>query len=175
MSANHLERAPGANHRPSAVPHDRPRRYALCMTLRCNLACDYCCVHRRPATMSLDLAGRAVDFLYRITPPTRPIDFAFFGGEPFRRASGQTITRRIEDLRAYDSNRVSLAVASNGTVFSEQIAPFLVAHDVEFCVSCDGPPQVQDIFRTPHEAAPRPPPDAALSQLFRAVTPGVES
>jgi MoaA/NifB/PqqE/SkfB family radical SAM enzyme len=48
---------------------DRPRRYTLCITLRCNLACAYYYVRKNCATMSLTTAQRALDFIFRHAPP----------------------------------------------------------------------------------------------------------
>jgi uncharacterized protein len=42
---------------------------------------------------------------------------------------------------------VELTVATNGTLFSSAIADFMIAHDIGFGISCDGPPFVHDRFR----------------------------
>ncbi|RPJ06222.1 MAG: 4Fe-4S cluster-binding domain-containing protein, partial [Deltaproteobacteria bacterium] len=60
----------------------RPRRYTLCVTLRCNLACTYCYVTKNCATMSLPTARRAIDFVFRHAPSDSNIEIGFFGGEP---------------------------------------------------------------------------------------------
>jgi len=38
-------------------------------------------------------------------------------------------------------------VVTNGTVFSDEIAEFMDSQEIEFCLSCDGLPAVQDRFR----------------------------
>jgi uncharacterized protein len=126
----------------------RQHRYTLCITLRCNLACSYCYVTKNQATMSLSTARRAVDFIYRHAPSQGEIDIGFFGGEPlleFRLL--RDITDLIEAHPSFDPQRVSLALTTNGTVFSDDIARFLESHGFKVCVSCDGPPDVHNLHR----------------------------
>ena len=132
----------------------RPLRYTLCTTLRCNLACAYCYVNKNCATMSVATARRSLDFLFRHAPSGRPIEIGFFGGEPLLEFPLlQTITDLIQNHPAYDPARVSLALTTNGTLFTDGMADFLKAQAFKVCVSCDGPPHVQDLFRRTGDGA----------------------
>lgn len=123
-------------------------KYTLLITQACNLACGYCYVGKKNARMPPSTARKAVGFAFDHTPPEEKIDIGFFGGEPFLEFElVRAITDLIESHPAYDSDRVELAVVTNGTIFSDEIADFLREHDVGFVVSCDGPPAVQDAFR----------------------------
>jgi uncharacterized protein len=98
--------------------------------------------------MQLDIAGAVVDFIFERTPPHENIDIGFFGGEPILEFDlVKSITSMIKSHRLYDAGRVTLSVVTNGTVFSEEIAEFIKTQAIEFCISCDGPPSVQDRFR----------------------------
>lgn len=124
-------------------------KYTLLVTQRCNLRCDYCYIGKRAATMPEEVARRAIDFAFRVTPPSEQIEIGFFGGEPLLEPELiRRITRRIESHPAFDRERVPLTVVSNGTVFTDRIASFLADHEIALGISCDGPPDVQDRHRT---------------------------
>jgi len=98
--------------------------------------------------MSLSTARQALDFIFRHAPPRSEIAIGFFGGEPlleFRLL--REITDLIEAHPSFDPLRVRFSLTTNGTVFSDAIASFLKAHAFEVCVSCDGPPEVQNHLR----------------------------
>jgi uncharacterized protein len=126
----------------------RPRRYTLCTTLRCNLACSYCYVRKVNAVMSLDMARRAVDFIFHHAPPKSKIEIGFFGGEPLMEFSLlKDITAMVENHTAYDPDLIRFTITTNGTIFSDAIAAFLSKHSFKVCFSCDGPPHIHDQFR----------------------------
>ena len=98
--------------------------------------------------MSPSIARKVIDFIYEQSPPDEKINIGFFGGEPLLEFELiKTITEIIETHRSYDSSRVMLSVVTNGTIFSDEIATFLIAHKIGLVISCDGPPDVQDEFR----------------------------
>jgi len=106
---------------PSNVLEDQPRRYTLCTTLRCNLACAYCYVGKNHTTMSLSTARQSLYFLFRHTPPDSNIEIGFFGGEPLLEFHLlQNITDLVENHPSYDPIRVSLTITTNGTIFSDK-------------------------------------------------------
>jgi uncharacterized protein len=123
-------------------------KYTLCITQKCNLACGYCYVAKRPATMSLTTARRVVDFLFRHAQREKRIEIGFFGGEPLLEFDlVRQITSFVTSHTCYPDCAVELSLVTNGTTYSEAIAAFLNDYDFKFCVSCDGPPDVQDTFR----------------------------
>jgi uncharacterized protein len=129
-------------------PVNRPYRYTLCITMNCNLACEYCYVTKNHSVMSISTAKKAVDFLFQHAPPPGNIEFGFFGGESFLEFPLlQEITEMIENHPSFDPERVFFQVTTNGTIFSESIARFLKEHSFAFCISCDGPPNIQNLSR----------------------------
>lgn len=154
MSAMNPQTLPALDQPEASDAGRRPRRFTLCVTLQCNLACDYCYVRKNPVAMSPETARRSVDFIFHHSPPGSDIEIGFFGGEPLLEFPlVQAITELIENHPAYDSDHVSLTITTNGTLFSDAIAAFLKEHDFKVCISCDGSPRVQDRFR--HTAAGR--------------------
>lgn len=124
-------------------------KYTFSITQQCNLRCGYCYIDKRDGRMTIPVAQRAIEFAFKNTPPEEKIDIGFFGGEPLLEFGLiQDITGMIEAHPSFDRERVELTVVTNGTVFSNQIANFLNQHNIGFCVSYDGLPQVHDSFRT---------------------------
>lgn len=123
-------------------------KYTLLVTQECNLKCRYCYIGKKPVSMPLSVASRIIDFIFQRTPRNESIHIGFFGGEPllvFKLI--QSITDMIENHPGYDQERVDLAIVTNGTIFSEEIAGFVDEHDISFGISCDGPSEVHDISR----------------------------
>ncbi len=126
----------------------RPMKFTLCITRRCNLACTYCYVGKEQASMPLSVAGAAVNFIFSYAAGEDHIDIGLFGGEPLLEFDLlKAVTALIEGHPGFSRQRVSLAVVTNGTLFSEEIADFLAEHNIGFCLSCDGPPKVQNAHR----------------------------
>lgn len=123
-------------------------KYTLCITQQCNMDCKYCYIGKKQARMSLAVAKKIIDFIFKTTPLEEKIDIGFFGGEPLIEFELiKTITEVIEDHPDFNGNRVELAVVTNGTIFSDEIADFTNGHKIAFVISCDGPPFVQNLFR----------------------------
>ncbi|GAB4535664.1 MAG: hypothetical protein Fur0020_03150 [Thermodesulfovibrionia bacterium] len=98
--------------------------------------------------MPIRVAEKVVDFVFKNTPPEEKIDIGFFGGEPLLEFGLiKEIVGMIEKHPSFNNEQVELTVVTNGTIFSDEIADFLKIHNIGFCVSCDGPPFVQDMFR----------------------------
>jgi uncharacterized protein len=126
----------------------RPLKYTLCITLKCNLACTYCYVAKAPVSMDMATARKAIDFAFSFMPRGGDLEMGFFGGEPFLEFDLlRRITRLVENHPSFDPEHVSLAVTTNGTIFSDEIASFLTDHSFKVCISCDGPPEIQNSSR----------------------------
>ncbi len=98
--------------------------------------------------MSLAVARKIIDFIFQTTPLNEKIDIGFFGGEPLIEFDLiKTITEVIEDHPDFNGRCVELAIVTNGTLFSEDIAEFVNRHKMAFVISCDGPPSVQNLLR----------------------------
>lgn len=123
-------------------------KYTLAITQRCNLACDYCYIVKNKTLMSVSTAKKIIDFIFEYTPKNEKIDIGFFGGEPLLEFELiQEITRIIQNHKYYDPDRTVLSIATNGTIFSNKIADFLMEKKMVICISCDGPPFIQDASR----------------------------
>jgi uncharacterized protein len=123
-------------------------KVTICITQQCNLRCSYCYMGKKPTVMSPETARKVVDFIFTASPPEEKIDIGFFGGEPllcFDRI--RHLVHLIEGHASFTKEKVELAVVTNGTIFSDEIAAYLNTHDIGFCLSCDGPPPVQDLHR----------------------------
>jgi len=110
--------------------------------------CTYCYISKKKARMPATVAKKIIDFAFETTPSEEKIDIGFFGGEPLIEFGLiKTITDIIEKHPDFRRDRVNLAIVTNGTIFSDEIADFVNNHDIAFVVSCDGPPFVHDLFR----------------------------
>lgn len=123
-------------------------KYTLAITQRCDLACDYCYIGKKNAVMPFSTAKKIVDFVLDYAPKNEKLDIGFFGGEPLLEFDLiKKITNLIQSHRSFDPDRTTLSVATNGTIFSKEIADFLMKNNMVLCISCDGPPFIQDAFR----------------------------
>lgn len=123
-------------------------KYTILVTKRCNLACEYCYIGKNSSVMSLATAEKIIDFIYTNTPEEEKMDIGFFGGEPLLEFELiREITKIIEQHPAYDTDRIELSIVSNGTIFSDEIAEFIKTHNVGFVISCDGPANIQNLYR----------------------------
>ncbi len=123
-------------------------KFTISITQECNLRCSYCYIEKKHEVMSQETARSVVDFIFDSAIPGEKLDIGFFGGEPLLRPDLiRHITDLIEHHPSFDPAQVQLAVVTNGTIFSDEIAEFLNAHNIAFCLSCDGPPLTQDMFR----------------------------
>jgi uncharacterized protein len=148
MPATQTDTLPPTNGNNLFDLNGRPRRYTLCTTLQCNLACSYCYVRKNNAVMSMDTARQALDFIFHHALPNSNIEIGFFGGEPLLEFPLlKDITAMIEDHPAYNPDHVRLTITTNGTIFSDAIATFFNEHAFKVCFSCDGPPHIQNLFR----------------------------
>jgi uncharacterized protein len=125
-----------------------PVKCVLALTQKCNLACSYCYIQKDHSVMPLPTASKIVDFIFKNFRENEKIEIGFFGGEPLLQFDLiKEITDIIQMHEFFDSSRVVISLTTNGTIFSEDIAGFLVEKDVILNISCDGPSEIQDVFR----------------------------
>jgi uncharacterized protein len=126
-------------------------KFVLAITQKCNLACDYCYIGKKQSVMPLSTAESIIDFIFQYAQKngvSERIDISFFGGEPLIEIELlKKITRIIKNHRSYNKFLVLISLVSNGTLLSEDILKFLKENNIELCISCDGPAEVQDKFR----------------------------
>ncbi len=98
--------------------------------------------------MQLTTAQNIVNHVLANPPSTEKIEFGFFGGEPLLEFGLiQDITRIIQSHKRYSPEMIALTVTTNGTILTEAMIDFLIANDFALCISCDGPPYVQNEHR----------------------------
>lgn len=120
----------------------------LAITQRCDLACDYCYIHKKNAVMPLLTARKILDFVFSSVPESEKLEIGFFGGEPLLEFNLiRDITSLIQDHLCYDPEKVTISITTNGTIFSKEISDFIQEKNLVLCISCDGPPVVQDRYR----------------------------
>ena len=137
-----------ANSAPNPFNFSGIMKITLAITQKCNLACDYCYIHKRNSTMNTQTAAKIIDFVFQNAHENEKIEIGFFGGEPLLEIGLlKEITGLIRSHESYDRNRIILSVTTNGTIYSEDISQFLADNDVILNISCDGPLVVQDASR----------------------------
>ncbi len=137
-----------ANSAPHLCDSSGIMKVTLAITQKCNLACDYCYIHKNNATMSIGTAAKIIDFVYQNVRKNETIEIGYFGGEPLLEIDLiREITGMIRSHPAHDKNRTILSVTTNGTIYSESISRFLAENDTILNISCDGPRVVQDASR----------------------------
>lgn len=136
----------------------------LVVTDACNLRCRYCILGGtyegykplREQTMTWDIAKAAVDHFIALNSgpvfeamPGRKINISFFGGEPL--LQGDLIRRVVEYAKLQERPGcgywLDFALTSNLTHLPDDLAAFLVAHNVGVQVSLDGPAEEHDACR----------------------------
>ncbi|MCP5103938.1 MAG: radical SAM protein, partial [bacterium] len=120
----------------------------IAITQQCNLRCSYCYIGKKKSVMTVETARQTIDFIFKHAPPGEKIEIGFFGGEPLLEFDlVKTITEMTRNHPSFAKVPVEFTVVTNGTIFSPEIADFITRHDMGFGISCDGPPESQDMFR----------------------------
>lgn len=121
------------------------------LTQGCNLKCAYCnteTVTPRTPMMSLDLYKRVATLLLE-NSQSRFVSLEFHGGEPmllsdewFEEAAGfaWSLARRHQKM-------LDLPMVTNGTLMTAERLDRLSKLGISFCLSCDGPPHINDVMR----------------------------
>lgn len=138
----------------------QPIRYVtLKLTNGCNLSCDYCNVEAvtpRTPKMSMERFRRVATLLIENSRSAH-VGLEFHGGEPlllddqwFEEAVGFA-----RDLAAKHKKFIDFPLVTNATMLTEERLAKLVELDIKLCVSCDGPPHINDKFRGGGKAVER--------------------
>ena len=129
------------------------------LTPGCNLKCTYCNVEAvTPKTpkMELDRYKRIADLLIK-NSKSHFVGLEFHGGEPLLLpdewyeeavAYGRALAREHNKI-------IDFPLVTNGTMLSEKRLKRLLDLGIRFCISCDGPPTINDILRGAGERVER--------------------
>ena len=128
-----------------------PQSISLNVSASCNLACSYCYAGRggfggaQPRGMSGEVARAAVDRLFSVADPSRPITIGFMGGEPF--VNRRLIHEMVEYATA-NADRLGLdvrySVTTNATLLTPADLALLRSHPFAVTVSLDGDTETHD-------------------------------
>jgi uncharacterized protein len=134
------------------------RQFVLKVHSRCNLACDYCYVYEmadqswrgRPSLMSRETlaaaGGRIAEHVRKYGLPS--VRIILHGGEPLL-AGAEWLVDAAELLRAAlpAGATARITLQTNGVLMNADLLERLYAHDVDICVSLDGPAHAHDRHR----------------------------
>lgn len=141
------------------APGPGPDLKALCLNVShdCNMSCGYCFVPGQVRAGQALMSGRviraALDFLLE-SSGHRHLAVDFFGGEPLLNLAG------IRDGVAYALDRGpgrdwKFTLTTNTLLFDEDVRSFTASHNFGLVLSCDGRPEIHDMFRrAPGNRAP---------------------
>ncbi|MEN8135813.1 MAG: radical SAM protein [Thermodesulfobacteriota bacterium] len=123
-------------------------KYTFCITQECNLRCSYCYISKKNNVMTLQIAKSIIDNIFEYTPNDEKIDIGFFGGEPLLEFKLiKQIVSLIKNHSLYNPTQIELDIVTNGTIFSDEIGRYLADNNITYCLSCDGPTNIQNEFR----------------------------
>lgn len=113
------------------------------LTTRCNLRCGYCQARSSALQdMQCDVAAHVLKVLFDVR--NKNVTLEFQGGEPL--LNWKTLAYLAQQARALNtgSKDLRLALVTNFTLVDEGMMQFISDHDIEVCVSLDGPRSLHD-------------------------------
>jgi len=126
----------------------------LHLTDACNLNCRYCyhtegdLKQGEKKVMGLEVACRAVDFLFNHAGPLEEVVLVFFGGEPLLNFKVIPAVVDYACQKATEKGKkINFAITTNGTLLSEEIIEFFQDKNIGVTVSMDGFDDVHDRYR----------------------------
>ncbi len=122
----------------------------LHLTHQCNLSCQYCYVPKTNQKMDFPTAKRSVEAVYRsaVAHNYERVRLKYAGGEPTLNFDTlRAAQERAERLSAQTGIGLETVVLTNGTLLSDDLLDFLVAHNIQVMVSLDGLGPYQDAQR----------------------------
>ena len=118
------------------------------VTQRCNLACDYCYIDKKNAAISIPIAQRILTFLFAVLKEDERLEIGLFGGEPLLEFDlVKDLIALIQSQEEYTPERVTISVVTNGTLLTDDMLRVFLDKGIVLCISCDGPPELQDAHR----------------------------
>ncbi len=140
-----------------AKPHDISiplKTLIMQLTDACNLNCRYCyhtewdLQKSKKKTMDLDVACRAVDFLFDHAGQLEEVVLVFFGGEPLLNFKViPTVVDYASQKASAKGKKINFAITTNGTLLTEEIIAFFQDKSIGITVSIDGIASVHDRYR----------------------------
>lgn len=121
------------------------------VTENCNFSCSYCFADKLYSGVKTleaeDIIRHVKNFL--MLSRSRVSSLIFFGGEPL--LAFNEIRKSLKMMKAlfddHQENMPSLAIVTNGSLITREIAHFFVDEDIAVTVSLDGPKMIHDACR----------------------------
>lgn len=140
----------------STTPRAELRTLAawLHLTHQCNLSCQYCYVPRTDQRMTPSTAKRAVEAVYRSAAAhgCERVRLKYAGGEPTLNLDAlRAAQEQGERLTAQTGIGLETVILTNGTLLTNDLLDFLLAHGIQVMVSLDGVGPYQDAQRPLNE------------------------
>jgi len=129
----------------------------LILTKNCNYSCKYCPFpllerNQKEVVMTPEIAQKGVDLWIehiKEEPNYKNYSVILYGGEPLLNINTlKSVVYYIEKLeRTKLSMPLRIMLDTNGSFIDEELAIFLRHHNIEVTVGCDGPKEINDIYR----------------------------
>jgi len=122
----------------------------LHLTHQCNLSCRYCYVSRSDRRMTPSIAKRSVEAIYRsaVARNCERVRLKYAGGEPMLNfAALRAAQEQAERLSARTGVGLETVVLTNGTLLTDEVLDYLLAHGIQVMISLDGVGPYQDAQR----------------------------
>ena len=116
------------------------------VTTRCNIACKYCHADTdTPSDMNFEVATQIINYLFAVRSQNPTLEIQ--GGEPL--LNWETIKFLILNTRKHNvtNKNIHICIVTNGILLKEDKIDFLLDHNVNICISLDGPEKLHNSNR----------------------------
>lgn len=128
----------------------------LVVTEQCNLRCKYCVYsgnyyYERTHSnrkMPLDLAFKAIDFLFSHARDSAKIYISFYGGEPLLEFN--LVKKCVEYVKVKNEmahKDINFSITTNGILLNNEVINFLISNKIGLIISLDGPEKIHNRYR----------------------------
>lgn len=126
-------------------------RLVIIPTWQCELRCSYCFIPKQDGrVMSTATIERSIELL--LSSERDRLQLQFFGGEALIEWENVQHAMRYGTQRATELGKeLSFILSSNGFALDAEKLDWLKQYSVKLELSLDGGPEVQNIFRAPHD------------------------
>lgn len=136
-----------------------PQTMVLMLTYSCNMACRYCCQGEIPdlkeTEMPEEIAFKAVDWLAEHSGEHKKLDTGFFGGEPFIKIPlMKKIIAYCDEKEKVCGKKFHFGGMTNGLLLTDEMIDLIVKRKMDFTISFDGPPSIQNYNRPLKDGSP---------------------
>jgi len=133
-----------------ATAHTELGHLTLCLSEVCNLRCGYCpqasaAIHGS-TVMTRETALKALHWFAARCADAPVRNVSFYGGEPLLQFD--LVAAVVRETAAHpDWPAIEFTLDTNATLITDDIARFIIDHELRLQVSLDGPPEVHDRHR----------------------------